>query len=97
MLKVIFYKLKCQAEKITATEQADFTGTESTIEQIFNLRCLCEKYLRHQKNHRFQKKKKKKLTVWHATLWATMRKSNIDANVVSATEHLYDKSMVKFK
>ena len=35
---------------------------------------------------------KKPLRVWHAALWATMRKYNISANLVRTTEQLYDKA-----
>ncbi|MEW8544384.1 MAG: reverse transcriptase domain-containing protein [Candidatus Thiodiazotropha sp.] len=31
--------------------------------------------------------------VWHAAVWATMRKYNINANLVRAIEHLYDKAI----
>ena len=50
MLKVILNRLKPQAEKIIAEEQASFTAGRSTTEQIFNLRILCEKYLQHQQD-----------------------------------------------
>ena len=50
MLKVIPNRLKPQAEKIIAEEQADFRAGNSTTEQIFNLRILCEKYLQHQQD-----------------------------------------------
>ena len=30
--------------------------------------------------------------VWHAALWATMRKYNINANLIRTTEQLYAKS-----
>ena len=43
ILKVIFNRLKPQAEEIIAEEQAGFRGGRSTTEQIFNLRILCEK------------------------------------------------------
>ena len=45
MLKMILTRLKLQAEKIIAEEQAGFRAGRSTTEQIFNLRILCEKYL----------------------------------------------------
>ena len=45
MLKIILNRLKPQAEKIIAEEQAGFRAGRSTTEQIFNLRILCEKYL----------------------------------------------------
>ena len=46
MLKIILNRLKPQAEEIIAEEQAGFRAGRSTTEQIFNLRILCEKYLR---------------------------------------------------
>ena len=49
MLKVILNRLKPQAEKIIAEEQAGFRAGITT-EQIFNLCILCEKYLQHQQN-----------------------------------------------
>ena len=42
MLKIILNRLKPQAEKIIAEEQAGFRAGRSTTEQIFNLRILCE-------------------------------------------------------
>ena len=50
MLKIILNRLKSQAEKIIAEEQAGFRAGSSTTEQIFNLRILCEKYLQHQQD-----------------------------------------------
>ena len=97
MLKVILNRLKPQAEEIIAEEQAGFRAGRSTTEQIFNLRILCEKYLQHQQNlnhvfHVFIDFKKAFDRVWHAALWATMRKYNISANLVRTIELLYDKA-----
>ena len=50
MLKIILNRLKPQAEKIVAEEQAGFRAGRSTTEQFFNLRILCEKYLQHQQD-----------------------------------------------
>ena len=50
MLKVILNRLKLQAEEIIAEEQAGFRAGRSTTEQIFNLKILCEKSLKHQQN-----------------------------------------------
>ena len=94
MLKVILNRLKPQAEEIIAEEQAGFRAERSTTEQIFNLRILCEKYLQHQQNlyHVFIDFKKAFDRVWHAALWATMRKYNIRANLVRTIEQLYNKA-----
>ena len=74
--------------------QSGFRAGRSTTEQIFNLRILCEKYLQHQQNlyHVFIDFKKAFDRVWHAALWATMRKYNISANLVRTIEQLYDKA-----
>ena len=50
MLKILLNRLKPQAEKIIAEEQAGFRPGRSTTEQIFNLGILCEKYLKHQQD-----------------------------------------------
>ena len=83
MLKIILNRLMLQAEKIIAEEQARFRAG-STTEQIFNLRILCEKYLQHHQDlyHVFIGFKKAFDRVWHAALWATMRKYNICTNLI---------------
>ena len=86
--------MKPQAEKIIAEEQAGFRTGHSTTEQIFNLRILCERYLQHQQDlyHVFVDFKKAFDRVWHAALWATMRYYNINANLITVIEHLYNKA-----
>ena len=83
-LKVILNRLKPLAENITAEEQAGFPARHNTTEQISNLRILCEKYLQHQQDvyHVFIDFKKTFDRVWPAALWATMRKYNIDVNLL---------------
>ena len=92
MLKILFNRLKPQAEKIIAEEQAGFRAGRSTSEQIFNLRIMCEKYLQHQQSlyHVFIDFKKAFDKVWHVALWATMRKYNIGSKLVRTIQHLYD-------
>ena len=94
MLKIILNRLKPQAEKIIAEEQAGFRAGRSTTEQIFNLCILCEKYLQHQQNlyHVFIDFKKAFNRVWHAALWATMKKYNISTNLIQVIKNLYDKA-----
>ena len=50
MLKIILNRLKMQAEKINAEEQAGFRARRSTTEQIFSQQIICEKYLQHQQD-----------------------------------------------
>ena len=94
MLKIILNKLKPQAEKIIAKEQAGFRAGRSTTEQISNLRILCEKYLQHQQDlyHVFIDFKKAFDRVWHAALWATMKKNNISTNLLQVIKNLYNKA-----
>ena len=94
MLKVILKRLKPQAEKIIAEKQAGFRAGRSTTEQIFNLCILCEKYLQHQQvlYHVFIDFKKAFDRVWHAALWATMKKYNISTNLIQVSKNLYNKA-----
>ena len=94
MQKITLNRLKQQAEKITAEEQAGFRAGKSTTEQIFNLRILCEKYLQHQQDlyHVFIDFKKAFDRVWHAALWATMKKYNISTNLIKVIKNLYNKA-----
>ena len=71
MLKITLYRLKPQAEKIIAEEQAGFRARRSTTEQIFNLYILCEKYLQHQQDldQVFIDFKKSFSRVWHKRLY----------------------------
>ena len=84
MLKLILNRLKPQAEKIIAEEQVGFRAGRSTTEQIFNLRILCEKSLQHQQDiyYVFINFKKAFDRVWHAALWATIKKYNISTNLI---------------
>ena len=94
MLKVILNRLNPQAENTIAEEQAGFRVGRSTTEQIFNLRVLCEKYQQHQRDiyHIFIDFKKAFDRVWHAALWATMRRYNITADIIRVVQSLYEKA-----
>ena len=90
MLKIILIRLKPQVEKTITEEQAGFRA--GTTEQIFNLQILCEKNLQHQQDlyHVFKDSKKAFGRVWHAALWATMKKYNISSNLIRVIKNLYD-------
>ena len=90
ILKIILNRLRPQAEKIIAEEQAGFRAGRSITGQIFNLRILCEKYLPHQQNLYpvFIDFNKASERVWHAALWATMKKYNIGTNYPSHQKNL---------
>ena len=65
-----------------------------TKEQIFNLRNLCEKYIQHQQDlyHVFVDFKKGFDMVWHAALWATMKKYSISTKLIQVIKNLYNKA-----
>ncbi len=71
-----------------AEEHAGFRAGRSTTEQIFNLRILCEKYLQHQQDlyHVYIDFKKAFDRVWHAALWATMKKYNISTDLIQVVK-----------
>ena len=101
MLKIKLNRLKPQAEKISAGEQAGFRAGRSTTKQIFNLQILCEKYIQRQRDlyHVFIDFKAAFDRVRHAALWATMKKYNISTNLIQVFKHLYHEttSAVLFK
>ena len=94
MLKIVQNRLKPQAEKMIAEDQAGFRAGRSTSEQIFNLRILCEKYLQHQQDfyYVFTDFKEAFDRVLHAALWATMRKYIISISLIRIIKNLYDKA-----
>ena len=93
MLKVILNRLNPQAE-IIAEEQAGFRAGRSTTQQTFNLRIQCKKYLQHQQDlyHVVIDLKKAFDKVWHAALWATMKKYNISTNLIHVIKNLCNKA-----
>ena len=90
MLKIILYRLKPQAEKIIAEEQAGFRAGRNITEQIFNLRILCEKYLQHQQDlyHIFINFKK----AFHRGWLEALKKHNISTNLIQVIKNLYNKA-----
>ena len=92
MLKIILNRLKPQAEKIIAEEQAGFRAGRSITEQIFNLCIPCEKYLQHQQDlyHVFIDFKAFN-RVWHAALWEIMKKY-ISTNLIKVIKNLNNKT-----
>ena len=94
MLETILNRLKPQAEKIMAEEQAGFRAGRSTTEQIFNLRVLCEKHLQHQQDlyHVFIDFKKAFDRVWYTALWATVKKYNISTNLIQVIKNVFNKA-----
>ena len=59
-----------------------------------NLRILCEKYLQHHQDlyHVIIDFKKAFDRVWHAALWATVKKYNFSTNLIQVIKNLYNKA-----
>ena len=95
MLKISLNRLKPQAEKIITEEQAGFRAGSSTTEQIFNLHILYEKYVQHQQDlyHAFIDFKVFD-RVWHAALWANMKKYNISTNLIQVIKNPMTRPLV---
>ena len=94
MLKIILNRLKPRAEEIITEEQAGFRAGRSTTEQIFSLRILSEKYPQHQQDlyHVFIDFKKAFDRVWYAALLATMKKYNINTNLIQVIKNFCNKA-----
>ena len=94
MLKIIKNRLQPQADRIIAEEQAGFMKDRSTIEQIFNIRILCEKHNLQQKKlyHIFIDFRKAFDRVWQNALWSSMKKYNIDTKLINLIQSLYEKA-----
>ena len=94
LLRVILNRLQPQVEKLLAEEQAGFRPGRSTVEQIFNLRIICEKYreLNKELHHNFIDFKKAFDRVWHEGMWAVLEKHNISKSITDIIRALYDRS-----
>ena len=90
--------MKPQVEKIIAEEPRGFRAGRSTTEKFFNLRILCEKNLQHQQTlfHVFVDFKKAFDRVWHAALWATIKKYNISTNLIQSSKTSLTRPLVPF-
>ena len=94
MLKIVLSRLKPQTEMTIAEEQAGFRAGCSTTDQIFNLRILGERYLKHQQNLYpvFVDFKKAFERVWHTALRKNLRAYNINAQLINVKQHQYDRA-----
>ena len=85
MLKMILNRLKPQAKKTIAEDQAGFrAGRSTTVSSVRNISSTSKTWTLDSKKA-FDR-------VWHATLWATMRKYNISASLIRVIKNLYNKA-----
>ena len=98
LLTIILNRIMPKVEDFLHESQAGFRKDRSTVEQILNLRLICENHRNHQKKvfHNFIDLKKAFDRVWHEALWHTMKKHNLGQGMVKLIQELYDcaKTMV---
>eukprot|EP00794_Sanderia_malayensis_P014613 gene14613-biopygen11704 len=91
LLKVIQGRLLNTIELVLGQCQAGFRAGRGTVEQICNLRIVCEKYMEHKMivYNNFIDYKKAFDPVWHEVLWAVLQKHGIDSNTMTYLKNLY--------
>lgn len=64
------------------------------VEQIFNMRILCDRNSQHQQDlhHVFTDFKKVNDRVWHGVLLAAMKKYNIGTKIIQTIQQMYSKA-----
>ena len=94
MLRILLTRLQPRIEGMLAEEQAGFRKNRSTVEQIFNLRQIVERYLEHQLSlfTVFIDFKKAFDRVWQEALWATMHCQQFPKQLTDVIENLYKES-----
>jgi len=92
ILQIIRSRMKERIESQMAEEQAGFRANRGTIEQIFSLRLIAEKYLELRDRdlyHIFIDFKKAFDRVWHEGLWKIMNHFGIQPKLIQLIENLY--------
>ena len=91
MASVILGRIKARTEEILSEAQAGFRPGRSTIDQLFTLRLLIEKYYEHGRDLYicyvdFQKAFD---SVWRRGLWQIMRHLGYDTKIIRLLESMY--------
>ena len=92
LLTIILNRIKPKTEAILSESQAGFRKDRSTVEQVLNLRLICEKHRNHQSKvyHNFIDFKKAFDRIWHQGLWHTMKKYKIGKGMINLVQQLYE-------
>ena len=96
-MSIILNRIAPKVESILSETQAGFRKNRSTVEQITNLRVLCEKR-RNVSNpvfHNFIDFKKAFVRVWHNRMFDTLLKFNIGKRMTHLMKQLYQKARTK--
>lgn len=93
--KILQQRLRKYAEEILGEEQAGFRMGRSTIDQIFTIRQIIEKYSAANKKvyHNFIDFRQAFDSIWQEGLWQALRFYGIPEKLVTLLEKLYSKSL----
>src|ERR1043165_7461975 len=93
--RILQQRLRRYVEEAMAEEQAGFRGGRSTIDQLFVIRQLAEKYYEKNKTlyNNFIDFRQAFDSVWQQGLWQVLRSYGIPEGLVQLLEDLYSKSM----
>ena len=91
LTSIIMERIKMRTEEILSEEQAGFRPSRSTIDQIFTLRRLSEKYIDANRNLFlcYIDFKKAFDSIWRKGLWRVMRSMGYPEKIVRILESLY--------
>jgi len=95
MASVMLQRIKARTEEILSEAQAGFRAGRSTIDQLFSLRLLAEKYYEHERDLYicyvdFQKAFD---SVWRKGLWQVMRHLGYDNKIIRLLESMYRRTV----
>ena len=95
MLKILLNRLTPHIEGILRREQAGFRAGRSTVEQIFNIWIIAERYNDHRNPlfNNFIDFRKAFDGVWQDAPWRIMRKHGLSPTIISLIEALYQQSV----
>src|SRR6218665_2572562 len=91
---ILRQRLKRYVEEIMAEEQAGFRAARGTMDQLFVIRQLAEKYFEKNKNlyNNFIDFRQAFDSVWQQGLWQVLRNYGIPEELVELLEDMYSKS-----
>ena len=94
-LSILLQRIRRRTDEILAEEQAGFRHGRSTIDQIFTLRQIAEKYMEHNRQLYvcYVDFRKAFDSIWRRGLWTVMRHLGYPEKVVRILESLYNETL----
>lgn len=93
--KVLQRRMKCYVEEAVAEEQAGFRPGRGTVDQLFTIRQIAEKYIEHNQPCYFNFIDFKQAfdSIWQEGLWQSLRAHGIPEKMIRLIKSIYDKAM----